>query len=264
MLSLEAHLVRVSKAHTNYAHSRAEVREQYLGTIRAAYAAGVSYAELGRVLGVSRERVRQLASETVYMASEYPVLTPAEQWAQAGTELDGRLLHLGYLPEVLTASASRTIEALHDDADADAYAALNPLVRRLQHALQCAHSSVTPYPCELRASAALSEALDDLPALTVPQVREVLDYGATLIAYLASDYPVRLDVESWQPEHRAYYGDPDGLWAHIEELPAGWNWGECLWCHERFPWEGEPADDEGADNSPMWCSANCRELHLKD
>ncbi|MFW3118900.1 hypothetical protein MMAG44476_14335 [Mycolicibacterium mageritense DSM 44476 = CIP 104973] len=238
------------------------MREQYLSTIRAAYAAGVTYAELGRVLGVSRERVRQLADEAPHVGDAYPARTPAEQWAEARTELDGRLLHLGYLPEVPTSNAPKTIEALHGDVDA--YAALNPIVGRLQHALQCAVSGVTPYPCELHASATLSEALDDLPSLTVPQVREVLDYGATLIAYMSADYPVRLDVESWQPEHGDYHGDPEGLWAHVEELPTGWRWGECLWCHERFPWDGELVADDGDDNSPMWCSLNCRDLHLGD
>lgn len=262
MLSHDAHLARVRKAHAKYPHSRGEVREQYLSTIRAAHAAGVSYAELGRALGVSRERVRQLADETPYVGDGYPALTPAEQWAEARTELDGRLLHLGYLPEVLTSSAPKTIEVLHGDVDA--YVALNPIVGRLQHALQCAISGVTPYPCELHASATLSEALDDLPSLTVPQAREVLDHGATLIGYLAAGYPVRLDVESWQSEHGDYYGDPDGLWAHIDALPDGWHWGECLWCHERFPWDGELVADDGDDNSPMWCSLNCRDLHLGD
>lgn len=264
MLSHDAHLARVRKAHAQYPHTRAGVREQYLHTIRAAHAAGVSYAELGRAIGVSRERVRQLADETPYMGDGCATATPTEQWARTRMELEGRLLHLGCMPEVLAPGVPQTLEALYEDTDTDAYTALKPLVERMQHALQCALSGITPYPCELHASAALSEALDDLPALTVPQIRELLDYGATLIGYLAADYPARLDVESWQPEHGDYHGDPEGLWAHIDTLPDGWHWGTCLWCHERFPCEGEPFDDDGDDNSPMWCSLNCRELHLGD
>lgn len=141
---------------------------------------------------------------------------------------------------------------------------LDAAIELLDTALERALSSVrNAYPSEIKAVADVSAELyklsDEAPISTV---RTVLAKGEALVRLLTAAYPTRLDVDDWQAEHGDYFGDPNGDWEHIEELPAGWHWTGCVYCDGRFPTPIVPPSDEGECNDPMWCSANCQELHL--
>lgn len=193
-------------------------------------------------------------------------------WKTAGEQLIESLIAAlrKPLPEVNIARDEDTfsfrIQMMLSCADEDSDFDVPPIdvaVEALKAVLRQAVSEVAnPYPSEMYEVERIIGNLERIAGVaSIGTARSALAEGATLLTWLSAPYPTRLDVDDWQAQHGDYFGDPNGEWAYIDEMPKGWHFATCLWCSNQFPTPDTPQSEDG-DNDPMWCSANCQKLHL--